>query len=240
MARGQVRACPRPPDLCSGCRTGSLLELAAQEGAVSRHMTSAPWGRSVPRWTYRPSRRREPGGPGLLLTCACGSGPLNTPWPGPGASQLILRGHPATRAVSLAPQFPVSPSEGEAQSSCLACQHDPRPVSTGLSPQGAPTRPRHRLFLCYRGMEGSFAILQTFPDVRVQPHACSGRPAWSRVPAVARAVGVSSHPGSLLPACPRGRTRPPPSSVRPRLGEGPCLLNVSAPAALEAETLELS
>lgn len=59
---------------------------------------------------------------------------------------------------------------------------------------------------------------------------------------------MSSHPGSLLPAeqvaetpfLPVPRAGHAPSSVRPPLGEGPCLLNISAPAALEAETLELN
>ena len=61
-------------------------------------------------------------------------------------------------------------------------------------------------------------------------------------------VGVSSHPGSRLPAeqvaetpfLPVPGAGHAPSSVRPPLGEGPCLLNISAPAALEAETLELN
>ena len=71
---------------------------------------------------------------------------------------------------------------------CLPFGGKPRAAAllVSTSPQGAPSRPWHRLFLCYRGMEGSFAILQTFPDVHVQPQACSGHLGGSRVPAVAQ------------------------------------------------------
>lgn len=113
-------------------------------------------------------------------------------------------GEPAARAVSLAPRFPVSLS-GKPRSSCPTCQHDPRPIPTGRL-----SRPWRRAVPVLRGMEGSFTILQTFPDAHCAAPTCA-QGAWGgRVPGCGSGVvGVSSHLGSHLPAEPSSWPRPP-------------------------------
>lgn len=78
---------------------------------MSRWVTSAPWGQlcAVPEVQTLEAEGLGPRAAFRPIPVGLG---LWTPWPGPGASQLILRGHLAARAVSPAPRFPVSPSGG--------------------------------------------------------------------------------------------------------------------------------
>lgn len=187
-----VSSTPRP--LLRLLPHGSLSELAAQEGAVSRRVTGAPWGRLCVVQDVQTLKAQGDWGPGLLQTCACGPGPLDTvAWtrgqpPHP-------KGEPRRQGSQPGTPIPCLPFGGKPRAAAPLVSMTP-----GLSPQGALSRPWHRLFLCYGGWRAHLRFYRRSPMPTVQPHVCSGRPGEAESRLWLRGGGCVLPPGKP-PSC---------------------------------------